>query len=170
MYPKTPLPPKSQQISRCITKPSSLSLGYKNRQDHMLRVSPLWLSGNCPTVIAASLISINSFLLTLLCWKAPFLTHAHQSWQLWSHVMVSRFIHAVVRISFLAGYQQEASLSSLPQGTSPYDSSHMAAGFPWSLRRAREFNTRQKPPSLHPLLRNDIPIPFAIFCSLTLSH
>ena len=59
MYRKTPLSPNNQQVSRGIIRPL-LSLGYKNRHDHMLRVGSPRLPGSHPAALAASLISINS--------------------------------------------------------------------------------------------------------------
>ena len=57
--PKTLLSPTNQQVSRCISRPL-LSLGYKNRHDHVLTVSSPWLSGSHPVAWAAFLVSINS--------------------------------------------------------------------------------------------------------------
>ena len=59
VYPKTPLSPTSQQVSRCIIRPL-LSLGYKNRHDHAPGVGSPRSSGSCPAMLAAPLISINS--------------------------------------------------------------------------------------------------------------
>ena len=53
----TPNQSAGQQVYR---KTSLLSLGYKNRHDHVLRVDSPWLPESHPAVPAASLISINS--------------------------------------------------------------------------------------------------------------
>ena len=58
VYSKNPLSLTNQQVSRCITIPL-LSPGYKNRHDHELTLGSPWLSGSHPTVLTASLASIN---------------------------------------------------------------------------------------------------------------
>ena len=59
VYLKTPLSPVNQQVSWCILR-ARLSLGYKNRHTHRLRVVSPSSSASCPTVLIAFLFSINS--------------------------------------------------------------------------------------------------------------
>ena len=94
VYHKTPLPP-IQQINRCNERPL-LSLGYKNRRDHMLIVGSPCSSGTRPPAPAAFLFSINYFFSISPCsissFFAPqyesrnsFLTHVHSLWQFSLH-------------------------------------------------------------------------------------
>ena len=66
VYLRTPLSPTHLQVSRCTAR-SLLSLGYENRHDLTPRVGSPQSSWSRPTVLAASLISINFFFFFLLC-------------------------------------------------------------------------------------------------------